>query len=142
MRILIPLAILTFIFSGPSYSQVASGSEKERNGKITTTDFEGHWQGGEKCQNISAPRSGITITAQGNGEVMISGLYSTVGPVIGTVKDNLVTIPKQVVPDPMFKNLKIQGNLTLSKSRKSLEAVYMIFNNDARDDCSANYHRD
>ncbi len=74
MRTLIPLAFLTFLFATPLYSQVNAIGEKEPTGKITAADFEGHWRGEEKCQNISAPVSQIVITSQGGEAVMISGL--------------------------------------------------------------------
>lgn len=113
----------------------------EATGSSATGGFEGSWAGEEKCLNISAPQVRINISVQGD-EATISGLYSSIGTVQGHISNNVIAIPKQVVQDPMFKNLKIQGNLTLSKNHSTIEGLYMIFNNDARDDCSATYHRD
>jgi hypothetical protein len=140
MKAIFPLGITLFFFYHFTCAQAVG--ERPANAKVNASSFEGHWRGEEKCQNIGAPVSQILITVQGDEEVTISGLYSTVGPVLGKVKGNVISVPKQVVPDPIFKNLKIQGNLTLSHNRQSLQAVFMIFNNDARDDCSTNYHRD
>jgi hypothetical protein len=132
---------LVIFFSMQISGQATTASEASKGAKISMDDFTGSWHGEEKCQNISAPVAEVTITTNGDSEVKITGLYSSVGPVLGSIKNNVITIPKQKVPDPIFNNLKIEGSLTLSKNRKSLAGIFIIYNNDARDDCGANYHR-
>jgi hypothetical protein len=115
------------------------------NGKgadpLTARDFAGVWNGSEKCSDVSAKVATLEIRVTGNNEVAVSGFYSTLGEVKGYFKDGVITINKQPIPDPIFKNIFIQGTITLSKKGKLLNTVFTIQNNDARDQCSAIYHK-
>ncbi len=104
-------------------------------------DFAGTWKGNEQCQAVSAPVAVLTITTDGPDQVFISGAYSLQGKIRGVIKGNTVTIPRQVVEDPNFKNVQIEGSLTIDSNHKTLTGVFAVLNNDTRDGCTVNYHR-
>jgi hypothetical protein len=105
------------------------------------SDFIGKWQGNEQCQGVSAPVAIVVITADGPGQVFLTGVYSLQGKIKGVVKGNTITIPQQDVVDPNFKNIIIEGSLTLGKNGTALVGVFAILNNDVRDNCTVNYHK-
>jgi hypothetical protein len=105
------------------------------------SDFVGRWQGNEQCQGVSAPVAIVVITADGPGQVLLTGVYSLQGKIKGVVKGNTITIPQQNVVDPNFKNIIIEGSLTLGKNGTALVGVFAILNNDVRDNCTVNYHK-
>lgn len=121
---LLPVFLLGF---GPVYASMPGSA------------FEGEWKGTEKCKNVGAPVATVTVTADKDQTVVITGLYSTVGKIKGTIKGDVITIPQQTIPDVVFTNFKIEGTLTLSRNHQSLNAVFTVKNNDARDQCSAVY---
>jgi hypothetical protein len=141
-----PKAIFVFIILTSQPAAWAQGTDtthsqppKKQNSKITTSTFEGIWKGEETCSNIGAPVATITITGKSATEVIITGMYSTTGEVIGIIKNNTINIPRQQIPDPIFMQMRIEGNLTLSKDRHSLSGILLISNHDARDNCGVIY---
>ncbi|MDB5284998.1 MAG: hypothetical protein JWO06_4073 [Bacteroidota bacterium] len=108
---------------------------------ISKLDYEGTWKGNERCQGISAAVAFIIISPKNENEVFIKGIYSTEGDITGLWKGGVINIPRQSIPDPLFKNIRIEGTMTLSKNRKTLSAVFNVLNNDARDQCSAVYSK-
>ena len=101
--------------------------------------FAGKWQGAEQCQGVSAPVAVVVITADGPEQVFLSGLYSIQGKVRGVVKGNTITIPRQAVMDPNFKNVMIEGSLTIGNNNTTLLGVFTILNNELRDNCTVSY---
>jgi hypothetical protein len=143
-RAIFVLIILTtsFLTAGAQLTdRTQNPATKRKNSKITPATFAGAWKGEEKCSNISAPVAKITITVKSATEVIITGMYSTTGEVIGIVKNNTVNIPRQQIPDPIFMQMRIEGNLTLSKDRHTLSGILLISNHDARDNCGVVYTR-
>ncbi len=118
----------------------ATGTNKQ-NSKITPATFLGDWRGEEKCQNIGAPVAAINISKKSETEVLITGIYSTTGEVMATIKGNTLSIPRQEIHDPIFLEMRIEGNLILSKDHQTLSGILLISNHDARDNCGAEYHR-
>jgi hypothetical protein len=106
-----------------------------------SASFVGKWQGVEQCQVVSAPVAVVFITADGPDQVFLSGLYSIQGKVRGVVKGNTVKIPRQSVIDPNFKNMMIEGSLTLGNNNTTLLGVFAILNNEQRDNCTVSYHK-
>ena len=104
-------------------------------------DFAGSWKGNEQCQAVSAPVAILVITTDGPNQVFITGIYSLQGKVRGVIKGNTITIPKQAVEDPNFKNILLEGSLTMGSTHKTLTGVFTVLNNDTRDGCTVNYHR-
>jgi hypothetical protein len=121
-----------------------NGILKNTNPSLATgksEDFAGSWKGNEQCQVVSAPVALLTITTDGPTQVFITGMYSFQGKVRGVVKGNTLTIPRQTVEDPKFKNVAIEGSLTIGSNHKTLTGVFAVINNDTRDACTVNYHR-
>ena len=63
------------------------------------------------------------------------------GKIRGVVKGNTLVIPRQAVEDPNFKNMQIEGSLTVGNNYKTLTGVFAVINNDTRDACTVNYHK-
>jgi hypothetical protein len=103
--------------------------------------FAGTWKGNEQCQAVSAPVAILVITTDGPNQVFITGMYSLQGKIRGVVKGNTITIPRQTVDDPKFKNVAVEGSLTIGSNYKALTGVLAVLNNDTRDACTVNYHR-
>ncbi|HWB62505.1 MAG TPA: hypothetical protein VG603_03270 [Chitinophagales bacterium] len=135
----VAFSLLMLFFSAFNMAKGEKGSSAAQ--KSSVAEFAGDWSGEEKCQNISAPVARITITAKSDEMVYVSGLYSTVGNVVGTVKGNTITIPRQIIPDPLFVNFRIEGTLTLARNKKTINAIIIVSNNDARDYCSGTYSK-
>ena len=106
-----------------------------------SADFAGNWKGNEQCQGASAPLAIIVITTEGASQVLITGLYSIQGKIKGDVKGNTITIPRQVVDDPNFKNMMIEGSLTIGKNHLTLTGVLSVLNNESPDKCMVNYRK-
>jgi hypothetical protein len=125
------------------FSKAGNGIMKTGASLVTgrSEDFAGNWKGNEQCQAVSAPVALLTINTDGPDQVYISGMYSLEGKVRGVIKGNTLTIPRQAVEDPKFKNIAIEGSLTIGSSRKTLTGVVAVLNNDTRDACTVNYHR-
>ena len=83
----------------------------------------------------------IVITTEGASQVLITGLYSIQGKIKGDVKGNTITIPRQVVDDPNFKNMMIEGSLTIGKNHLTLTGVLSVLNNESPDKCMVNYRK-
>ena len=125
-RCLVLLVLLVSIFSVN-----AAGS----------ADFVGKWRGKEECQAASAAVAIVVITADGPNQVFITGAYSIQGKIRGVVKGNTITIPRQVVDDPNFKNFMIEGSLTIGKIHATLTGLLAILNNESRDNCTVTYQK-
>ena len=123
--------VLMAIFSMAPVSLVKAGS----------SDFAGTWKGNEQCQSVSAPVAIVVITEDGPDQVFLTGIYSLQGKVRGVVKGNTITIPRQAIIDPNFKNIMLEGSLTIDKNHATLAGVFAILNNDQRDNCTVNYHK-
>lgn len=106
-----------------------------------STAFTGSWKGNEQCQSISAPVAIVIITTDGPDQVFLTGIYSLQGKIRGVVKGNTIVIPRQTVNDPNFKNVAIEGSLTMGNADKNLTGVVSILNNDQKDGCTVNYRR-
>ena len=125
--------------------EAGQGISKNKSASLATgksADFAGSWQGNEQCQSVSAAVAVVVITTDGPNQVYISGVYSMQGKIRGVIKDNTITIPRQTVVDPNFKNMAIEGSLTLGASGKTLTGVFTVLNNNQRDGCTVNYHRE
>jgi len=83
----------------------------------------------------------VVITEDGPDQVFLTGIYSLQGKVRGVVKGNTITIPRQAIIDPNFKNIMLEGSLTIGKNHATLTGVFAILNNDQRDNCTVNYHK-
>ena len=119
----------------------SKGDKPLHTGEISASEFTGIWRGSEKCSGVDAPVSVIEIKEEGPGVFSITGLYSVKGKIAAEVKNNMLHILRQEVNDPNFKNLKIEGTLTLSVREKSLTGFIVVLNNDVRDDCIVRYQR-
>ena len=111
------------------------------NAKAGSSDFAGNWKGNEQCQGVSAPLAIVVITTDGPSQVFLTGIYSIQGKIKGVVKGNTITIPRQVVNDPNFKNLMIEGSLTIGKNHLTLTGVFSVLNNESPDKCIVNYSK-
>jgi len=124
--------------------KAGSGDAKAPAYSVTTgksAAFAGTWKGNEQCQSVSAPVAIVVITANGPDQVFITGIYSLQGKVKGTIKGNTIIIPRQAVDDPNFKNIAIEGSLTMGNGDKNLTGVLSVLNNDQKDGCTVNYRR-
>jgi len=106
-----------------------------------SANFAGKWQGVEQCQGVSAPVAIVIITTDGPYQVFLTGLYSIQGKVRGVVKGNTINIPRQAVVDLNFKNMMIEGSLTMGNNNTTLLGVFAILNNQAHDNCTVSYHK-
>ena len=109
--------------------------------KGNSADFAGTWKGNEQCQSVSAPVAILVISTDGPNQVYITGVYSMQGKIRGVVKGNTITIPRQEVTDPNFKNMMIEGSLTIGTRHNTLTGVFAVLNNSMRDNCTVNYHK-
>ena len=137
---LISILGIGLVYANPGTPTQGNKTAHKAN-SVSKSDFEGTWKGSEKCQGIGAPVAIVTISSKNDTAVSIKGIYSTTGEITGELKGGMVVIAKQVIPDPLFKNIKIEGTLSISKNHKTLSAVFNILNNDAKDQCSAIYNK-
>jgi hypothetical protein len=108
---------------------------------LGNTEFIGDWKGKEECQAVSAPVATLVITPDGPDQVFLTGVYSMLGKIRGVVKGNTITIPRQLVIDPNFKNFKIEGSLTITSDYAQLNGVFVVLNNELRDYCTVSFHK-
>jgi hypothetical protein len=141
MKTLLASFIALLCISCSVYGQSGKQPPKANGKALAAEEFKGQWKGNERCQNISAAVAIIEIIPKSSQEVIIRGLYSTSGDIIGKINGNSIVVPKQTIPDPLFMHLSLEGTFTLSKNQKSLTAVFNVVNNDARDQCSATYNK-
>jgi hypothetical protein len=138
------LAAFCFMLMLVPVIKAGNGNLKTAPGSLATgksEDFAGSWKGNEQCQVVSAPVALLVITTDGPDQVFITGMYSFQGKVRGVIKGSTLTIPRQTVEDPKFKNVAIEGSLTIGSNHKTLTGVFAVINNDTRDACTVNYHR-
>ena len=135
---IIATLLLVIVFSA---SQAGNLKSMPHPIVAANTEFIGKWEGSEQCQAASAPVAVVVIVADGASQVFITGIYSVQGKIRGVVKSNTITIPRQAVEDPNFKNFMIEGSLTITSNHTSLAGVLTVLNNDTRDNCTVNYHK-
>jgi len=144
MKIFSLSLLIGFLISLSPGLNAGNGNAKMTSAALATgksEEFAGTWKGNEQCQSVSAPVAILEITTDGPGQVYISGVYSMTGKIRGIIKGNTITIPRQAVEDPKFKNVQIEGSLTMGDTHKTLTGVFAVLNNDTRDACTVNYHR-
>lgn len=135
------LCVVIFFFA---IVKAGTGDLKKTTISLATgksADFAGNWEGNEQCQSVSAPVAVVVITTDGPDQVYLTGIYSIQGKIRGIIKGNTIDIPRQEVIDPNFKNMEIEGSLTMGANHKTLTGVFTVLNNNMRDGCTVNYHR-
>lgn len=119
-------------------------AQKQTTAKSKTnaahTKFIGKWKGDEKCSDVSAPVALLYIRENG-AEVLVSGIYSSVGEVRATVKGDTIFIPRQEVIDPNFTNLLVEGKLVFGIKPFNLSGKIEVQNNQKKDECEVKYYK-
>ncbi len=137
---LLPVCLFAIAFSFAMNARAGSKAATTSSA-IKSSDFAGKWQGNEQCTVVGAPVAIVVITTDGPTQVYLTGIYSIQGKVRGVIKGSTVIIPRQVVEDPNFKNLEIEGSLTLGNSHNTLTGIFAVLNNGSRDGCTVNYRK-
>ncbi len=120
---------------------ISSAQSAKQKGKSSVTKFTGKWKGDEKCADVSAPVALLFIEPDSANRVLLSGIYSIQGNVIGLIQADSVFIPQQEAVDPNFTNLYIEGKLVFGINPFSLSGNIIVINNQKRDECAVKYYK-
>lgn len=134
MRFLLTPLLLSLVF-------IAGAQNSKQKTKSSVTKFTGKWRGDEKCADVSAPVALLFIVPDSANRVLLSGIYSIQGNVVGFIQADTVVIPKQEAVDPNFTNLYIEGKLGFGINPFSLSGNIIVFNNQKRDECAVKYYK-
>jgi hypothetical protein len=116
-------------------------TNSKQKAKGAVTKFVGKWKGEEKCADVSAPVALLFVVADSANRVLLSGIYSVQGNVIGIVKGDTIEIPNQEAVDPNFTNLYMEGKLGFGTNPFSLSGNIVVINNQKRDECTVKYYK-
>jgi hypothetical protein len=116
---------------------------KPGNGPATTNSsaFSGTWKGKEDCKGVSAPVAVVVITADGPEHIFLTGIYSLQGKVSGLINGDTIIIAHQLVKDPNFTNLEIEGTITMATTKRMMTGNLKVINNDTHDNCTVTYRK-
>ncbi len=114
---------------------------KNKKAANNTAKFIGKWKGDEKCADVSAPVALLFIQADTAQQILLSGIYSIQGSIIGKVQADTIFIPKQEAVDPNYTNLFIEGKLVFGFNPFSLSGVIKVLNNQKHDECAVKYYK-